>query len=247
MITLKYIILPVFSNFLLVSTGSVNVGNLKNTEVLNFDSKDAQVPTYQNHLKSMNGATGGFLENKFITCGGFGGELLQESFINECYKIETNVTSFHGNMKEKRHHAASIVMGKKLWILGGEDENYDKLKTTEYISHDGKQEDGPDLPIGLMGHAVIQINEYNFMLVGGTNSDGFNSCTNKTWFYSNGNWKDGPTLTNKRTDHSVGQIRDSITQDSYIVVSGGLDGSKSLKDTEILKIGGSAWKTGKLL
>ena len=211
------------------------------TEVLNLDSNNTQLPTYQNHSKSIQGATGGFIKNQFIICGGGSDEI---GMLKECYKIGTTNTSLHGTMKEKRQHAASIVLADRLWILGGE--NYDKMmKSTEYILHDGRQEEGPDMQITLSRHAAIQINDTDFMIVGGKST--FSYSTNKTWVYSNGNWTDGPALTTARHFHSVGKIKDSVTHKDYIVVTGGWDFLTSFKDTEILEIDGTAWKAGKIL
>ena len=130
-----------------------------------MDSKNVQAPTYQNHSKAVQGAIGGFIANQFIICGGY---IDGEDVIKECYNIGTTNTTLHGNMKKKRFHAASIVLADRLWILGGRDGNSNFLKSTEYILHDGRQEDGPDMPIGLVQHAFIQINETSFMLVGGS-------------------------------------------------------------------------------
>ena len=118
---------------MLVSTGHGFNGQgneLKDTEVLNFDSKHDEVPTFQNHLKFMKGATGGFVANQFITCGG---DVRFEGVIKECYKIGTiNLTTLHGSMKEKRVNAASIVLADKLWIFGGKDDVV-VANSSEYI------------------------------------------------------------------------------------------------------------------
>ena len=152
---------------MLVSTGLGIDGPLKNTEVLNLDSKNALVPTYQNHKTSIYGAIGGFVSNQFITCGGYDFDNW-EGTTNKCYKIGKTSSSLHGFMREKRKHAASIVLDGKLWILGGRNDYiYNSWKSTEYISHDGSQEDGPDLPVSLDDHAAIQINGTHFMVVGG--------------------------------------------------------------------------------
>ena len=235
-----YFFLPVFSNFLLVSTGFGSFGRYSNTEVLNLDSKDVPVPTYQNHSEALSGTTGGFVGNQFITCGGFG----NGDAINECYKIGTNNSSFHGTMKEKRENAASIMLADRIWVLGGH-VNYYSLKSTEYILHDGEQEDGPDLPITLASLQVIQVNENDFMLFGGI--DKLGGYTNKTWVYSNKNWADGPALMKARFYHSVGKVRDAVMLKDYIVVTGGTDGAYIFKDTEILEVDGTAWNAGKLL
>ena len=215
------------------------------TEVLNLDSNNTQLPTYQNHSKSIQGATGGFIKNQFIICGGGSDEI---GMLKECYKIGTTNTSLHGTMKEKRLYAASIALTDRLWILGGGDDySGNILKSTEYILHDGRQEDGPDLPIALEDHAAIEINETHFMLLGGQiHNSGI--YTNKTWIYSNGTWAEGPPLTKTRFGHSVGKIRDSVTQKDYIVVIGGKKDYSDytfFNDIEILEIDGTAWKPGK--
>ena len=235
-----YVSFVVFSNFLLVSTGYGN-GFIENTEVLDLYSKGAQVPKYQNPSKPMSEATGGFVANKFITCGG----AVDEGVLRECYNIGTANTTLHGIMKYSRKNTASIELADKLWVLGGLDAYGVLLKSTEYILHDGEQEDGPDLPVALASQTVIQINENNFMLLGGIDKMG--GYTNKTWVYSNENWADGPALIKARFYHSVGKIRDSVTHKDYIVVTGGTDSYNHFKDTEILELYGTAWKAGKLL
>ena len=237
-------VIPVLSNFLLVSSGYGTNGYTKNTEVLNLDSKDAQTPTYKNHSIGIAGATGGFIAGQFITCGGY----TYGDPIKECYKIGTTNTSLHGTMKKKRQYAASIVLADKLWILGGSDENNILLNSTEYIFHDGRQEDGPGLPIAISRHTAIQINDTQFMILGGLISK--IDYTEKTWIYSNGHWIDGPSLTKTISRHSVGKIRDSVTHKDYIVVTAGIHtyGNKKstfLKDTKFLEVDGTAWEAGK--
>ena len=239
--------LPVLSYFLLVSTGFSSTGFSMNTEVVNLYSEDVQdLPTYQDYPIQIAKAVGGFVANQhFIVCGGF--DLLFA--IPNCYKIGTTNTSLIGRMKDLRDSAASIALPDRLWILGGgASVTQASLNRTEYILHDGRQEDGPDLPIPLHSHAAIQINESNFMIVGGALKKS-SGVIDKTWLYSNGIWIDGPVLTKARYRHSVGKIRDPITQKYYIVVTGGIStvsggGLEDLKSTEILEIDGTEWNKG---
>ena len=53
-------------------------------------------------------------------------------------------------------------------------------------------------------------------------------------------------LQKARNGHSVGIIRDQVTNQIYIVVAGGYDGSY-LNDVEILSVTGNAWEPGNLL
>ena len=43
----------------------------KNTEVLNVGTQEGPVPTYQDFPMPLLMATGGWVGNQFITCGGF--------------------------------------------------------------------------------------------------------------------------------------------------------------------------------
>ena len=72
-------------------------------------------------------------------------------------------------MTKGRRNAASIVLGNKLWILGGRgDRDSNSERTSEYFSpSNGRIEYGPDLPIGLWEHAAIKINDTTSMLIGG--------------------------------------------------------------------------------
>ena len=69
--------------------------------------------------------------------------------------------------------------------------------------------------------------------------------SDKTWYYD-GKWLEGPDLEKARNSLSVGIIRDSVTDQVYVVAAGGSDGS-ILNDVQILSVTGTAWETGNLL
>ena len=156
-------------------------------------------------------------------------------------------------MKKKRRSAASIVLGNKLWILGGEGD-INSERTSEYFSpSNGSIEYGPDLPIGLCRHAAIKINDTTSMLIGGVDTENEGDSA-KTWFYSHltEQWIDGPDLLEARSTLAVGLIMDSMTQELLIVVTGGYEYSNYndyLKSIEILNldiyVDQNTWKSGK--
>ena len=61
---------------MLVTTGHVEVNDVdvngvtEDTEVVNIFPNEAQVPTYVNHQTALAFATGGWVGNSFIVCGG---------------------------------------------------------------------------------------------------------------------------------------------------------------------------------
>ena len=78
-IFILYINTPV-QHYLLVTTGHVEVkghvkvnGVTEDTEVVNIFPYEAQVPTYKNHEIALESATGGWVGNNFIVCGGYDG------------------------------------------------------------------------------------------------------------------------------------------------------------------------------
>ena len=68
-IFILYINTPV-PHYLLVSTGEISAHRTEDTEVVNIFPYEAQVPTYVNHQTALAFATGGWVGNSLIVCGG---------------------------------------------------------------------------------------------------------------------------------------------------------------------------------
>ena len=216
---------------------------LSKTETLTIGNNAQPQSQYSDHPRKIDGATGGFLNKKFITCGG---DDRDEGFTDKCYKLGSEIP--FATMMVKRYTAASIILeDEKLWILGGiRDDNTHsgRLSSTEYIFSDGRNEEGPPMPIALVSHAMVKINQSTSFLVGGVTSQGISK---RTWYYDK-KWIDGPDLLQFRSAFSVGIIRDSVTDHVYVVRTGGTDGSYYLaNDVEILDLQENKWEPGKLL
>ena len=221
--------------FMLVTSGMPQ--NHK-TEILKMGNDGDEPPKYPNDPRMIYAAAGGFLGgNNFIICGGQ--DIVEYTVTNKCFKL--GLIDTFAVMKKNRSNAASIMLKDKLWILGGWDGNgIDRYSSTEYIFSDGRSEEGPPMPIAIKDHVIIKINYNTFLVIGGYGNNGY---YNNTWFYSNGKWSDGPALVNKRSRHSVGIVRDSVTLQEYFVVTGGLNGDRNV---EILRSDGIGWEAGKL-
>ena len=218
---------------------------LSNTETLEIGSNGQPQSQYQDHTRKINGATGGFLSEDFVTCGGYDFTSSSAAVTEKCYKL--GASGSFASMMTKRFHAASIVLeDEKMWILGGVSNGFSTLSSTEYIFSDGRNEDGPPMPIALDGHAMVKINDTTSLLVGGYRSGhGQLAYSKMTWFYD-GKWIEGPDLQKGRHAHSVGIIRDSVTLHEYVVAAGGENGFH-LNDVEILDAQENKWEPGKLL
>ena len=232
---------------MILSTGFNHDGYLKSTEVVNLGNGVTQLPSFQDNLKSLASATGGWVGNALIVCGGYVYPGPGKGESKECHKIEKEATSVKiGDMMMKREYAASILEGERIWILGGRGDS-NSMTTSEFFSvNDGSSEQGPDLPIGLSDHTATKINTTTSIVIGGAGSA-------KTFFYShqNGQWINGPDSIQARRYHSACLVTDSVTQESFIVVTGGTGQGSGylvhLDTVEILDINGSVWTSGKLL
>ena len=144
----------------------------------------------------------------------------------ECYIIGQEASRFHVNMTESRLNAASIVVGNRLWVLGGCCSMYSS-RTSEYVSIiDGiGSEVGPDMPIPLDILAVVSLNETTAMLFSGAQF--FNPY--KTFYYSylTQHWTLGPNMIEnlfqgyeriKGFHINAGIITDQITLEDHVVV-----------------------------
>ena len=99
---------------------------------------------------------------------------------------------------------------------------------------------GPELPIALFGHALINIGNEKTMIIGGFTGS---SSSAQTFIYNNnhGNWSYGPSLILARYEHAAGIVTDEVTHETHAIVTGGYSGGY-LKSTEILK--GGSWTLG---
>ena len=150
-------------------------------------------------------------------------------------------------MKRKRYRASSVVLdNNKLWVMGGYDGIF--LITSEYIQIGEDSISGPDLPNAVYCHTSVAWNSSSFMLIGGVRYIGSNGHFFANTFYfteDKPEWIPGPDLKEARKDHAVGLGMDRATNDPYIAVTGGHDGSNTLASVELLYEGETEWQAGK--
>ena len=119
------------------------------------------------------------------------------------------------------------------------------FNSSEFILPNGESEAGPNLPIGLINHAMVNINETISLLIGGqSGSDGV--VSNKTWYFNHisQEFSEGPDLNIGRYGHSANVILDSVSKEKIVVVTGGHDNENRITNsTEILQ--GENWNLGK--
>ena len=126
-------------------------------------SGNYQCPFWVNYPIAIHEAIGGLLDGIPIICGGT--NLAYTS--NKCYKIESKKSDEFVEMSTTRSNAAGVVInGSTLWITGGKDHNANALSSSEFIQWNGTMP-GPDLPIPLAGHTMVNIDNDLTMFIGG--------------------------------------------------------------------------------
>ena len=185
---------------------------------------------------SVEGATGGLIGNTVIICGGY--------YVDECYSLTSEKVTLATHMSVGRWRAASIVINDTtLWVTGGSNDG--RLASSEYVTMTGTWP-GPDLPMALDQHAIVNINSTYSMFIGG-----FSGSISASTFYWNHNeweWISGPSLIQARGEHSAGIVTDRLdgfTEKRFVVVAGGSYHGIMLDSTEILQDGN--WFQGKMI
>ena len=216
----------------MISSGGGNNGPLDNTEII--DLRSGKTFHMAPLAKRTSGATGGLLDGLPVIVGGDDRQI---------HSIAKDQSKFLGQLTVKREDAASVVLSNnKLWVTGGLDQSDNELKTTEFVTKEGKTSKGPDLPLALSRHAIVALNRGVFILIGGYSDDVFYSSA--TYFYEEKKgWRPGPNLKNGRNSHTAGVLTDRVSTKQYIVAVGG---SGAWTSVEYLEYPGSnEWMKGK--
>ena len=212
---------------------------MANSEVQDLMDNTLSCQNLAPFAKMTKYATGGLVDGVPLICGG-----RYSGFYDECYSITKSLTSFVTTMTSKRAYAASLVLEKGLWMMGGYDGS-SYLSSSEYVQISSGSSSGPNLPYAVGNHAVVAWSSTYFMLTGGRNVGGVLS---KTFYYHEDNpeWIPGPEMKQARKFHAAGLGMDQATNDPYIAVTAGVGfGIGYLDSVELLYEGETEWQAGK--
>ena len=145
----------------LITTGYETVYTGK-SEVIDLSvSGNYECPDWTEYPIYVQGATGGLLGTTPVVCGG------GPPVTNKCYKMAGNKVYHIVSMTTERRFASSVTIDDRiLWITGGLDDNNNLLSSSEFVQLDGSTK-GPDLPIAIIEHAMININNDQIIIIGG--------------------------------------------------------------------------------
>ena len=147
-------------------------------------SEGTECPSWKKYPYHTEGAVGGFLGTNPIVCGGkrYNFDDIPIEYSNECHIIRPKKAENFTKMLSKRHDAASLVIkGKTLWISGGND-GIETLSSSEFIeSERATSLAGPDLPLALEGHKMIEITDDLTLLIGGSLTKTPETCSHRVF------------------------------------------------------------------
>ena len=116
-------------------------------------------PDWIDYPIEVTGASGGLLGKTSIICGG------GHPSTDKCYEVKANKIEPFTAMTTSRYYAASVqINSNTLWISGG---FYGLiLSSSEFIQINGSTQ-GPQLPIALSSHAMVNMKNESTMVIGG--------------------------------------------------------------------------------
>ena len=135
------------------------------------------------------------------------------------------------NMGTARRWASALQINpNQALIIGGYDENGNRLRTTELISSSGSGEKSK-FPVTISSHCSFPFNATHGIVTGGL-QDGFSSTS--TWYVdlTTTTVTPGPTMKTRRNNHGCSVFQHGTK--SYGIISGGWDGSDRLDSTDII-------------
>jgi len=220
-----------------LKTGGTYTDNSDDLEVMNKDGTTKLCSAKSKYPLKILDTSGAVVSGKIISCGG------GYPLTSDCYVYgEDNKWTKLANMAIPKNSMASVAFPNALWVTGGDNSNYDSVKTTELIYLDGTVKNGPELPEAMASHCIAQYEGKTFFV-----------GKEKLWQVDNLDinnldniqWKVGPTYNLKRQYAGCGIVKsDQHGGRPLLVVAGGNGDSASKKTSEYLDftLEGPTWK-----
>ena len=228
----------------MVATGFPRAHSVK-TEVIDLADETTTCEALEDHPIEVNMASGGLLNDRVpLICGGFEGV----NRLIVCYIAgSANRDPVVKRLTPRSSSAAVTLNSHQLWITGGMDDSRSKyLKSTEIVDDRTSFPPvvkGPDLPVPMAGHCIVQLNQSTILFMGGAPN------FKKTHFYNieTQTWTDGPDMNYGRLYSGCGMMQ-MATGSSVVVITGGRKTEALTRSTtEFLKLGdpfGLRWSRG---
>ena len=175
-------------------------------------------------------AVGFWTEQGPTVCGGEN----RDGSINKCFLYNEHQWMPWTNMGTARRYASALQINpNQALIIGGWDENGNKLKTTELISSSGSEEQN-NFPVKIYGHCSFPFNATHGIVTGGIQDGDYYSAN--TWYVDLTTTKvtPGPTMKTGRNRHGCSVLQHGTK--SYGIISGGWDRYDLMNSTEMINL-----------
>ena len=193
----------------------------------------------------LSDATGGLVNGDPLICGGRIGSSFVFYIQSSCYKYErsSNEWTLIANMNNKRVFHSSALTTKGIFITGGNNENNDRLDSTEYVSTDGVVTDGPKLPAARSHHCMVTLHDGKVMIIGGDPSP---NDKNVIIFDPEDNTFDnGPDLNYNRDNAGCTIFRSPMHNNRNVVLTAGGGGQSTAEILDYTNPNANAWEESK--
>jgi hypothetical protein len=225
----------------LVTSGTPFAASVK-SEVIDLEDSRNFCQILEDYPIQVDGAVGGLINQiDPLVCGGWN----PTATTNVCYVVNQPGQSLE--MLEKRVVSASLTLNSShLWITGGTNSDYERLRTSEFVSIGQPSVKGPDLPYSVESHCLVGVNSSTALLCGGKNNGGIvNEC--HYMYLEDHSWSQGPSMMTIRFRHSCGIFKSAAHQGRNIVIAaGGYNYDDDLDSVEFLDPTTNTWNEGKI-
>ena len=155
---------------------------------------------------------------------------------NKCFLYKEHQWMPWTNMGTARSYASALQINRnQALIIGGYNENYRPLKTTELTSSSGSEE-GKAFPATIVFHCSFPFNATHAIVTGGLQDGSLFNSTN-TWFVDLTTTRvtPGPTMKTGRYYHGCSIFQQGTKY--FGIISGGINSAKvHLDSTEIIDL-----------
>ena len=193
----------------------------------------------------LSAATGGLVNGDPLICGGRIGSSFVFYIQSSCYKYErsSNEWTLIANMNNKRVFHSSALTTKGIFVTGGNNENNDRLDSTEYVSTDGVVTDGPKLPAARSEHCMVTLHDGKVMVIGGYPSSNLKSMI--IFDPEDNTFDDGPDLNDNRDNAGCTIFRSTKHKNRNVVLAAGGWRQSTAEILDYTNPNANAWEESK--
>jgi len=244
------------SDVRLVAIEGYNEQEMSNIEI---SSKTVEISSERNDLEcnipdlpaALTGPEVAVTDDSIVVCGGTSVKTPSRRQ-KKCYQLTkpTDEWKPFPEMKTERYRFHMIYLNEKIWAVGGwamDNGNWKGLNSMDIFDFNSMRWTNQSIPLNIYFQCLSKIDEFKFILTGGTNDQ---SSSAKTWIFDtrSNNWEEGPRMENARSSHSCFSVHENQNITKVVVIGGvakvvteNSTTSSSLSSAEMLNLQTLEW------